>query len=208
MKYFLLSMFMINSVLSCSSTKIISAQNQEFSRANFKPNAVYTEILENKDLTFYFFHDKEKHLYVATIKNTSRDSLDYLGRIEVPLTKYGRYTLKGDVIKIQRDIEKSVNYTSGRYTSSIMFLFIPMRFNKSRGAVTVVDKEIITEGLVEKDQIKIYKTYFGSKNYNFKKKNFIDPENLNSNLILNLKYGTTVVKAEPYDRYIITVIYK
>ncbi|MEO8255170.1 MAG: hypothetical protein ABI554_12380, partial [Flavobacterium sp.] len=141
---FILLLFV--ATIGCSSpqkiTKNIVPINSEF----FKSDAVYSELIDNNLLNLYYFNSEDKNVYISKIKN---DTIIYkTNDLKINTTIYGEYNLEGNMIKTQKYTFKNVMYNDRKISERILFFFLnfvfPVHRASSRGAMTVVDKEIIT----------------------------------------------------------------
>lgn len=194
MIYKIVSIILVIFLFSCTSakekTKITEIPKSSF----FKSDGIYMEDFEDNSINLYYFSSIDSILYFSNIK---KETIDSEGGLKLTTTPLGRYITSGNNIKIQQDIDKSIGVKSN-YIFSPMFLFLPTRF-KTGGNVTIVDKEIITEGEIKTDTIHLTKEYFGSKELDFKRKKGAKINTKNTVLVLNNKLKGTITKDGRYS---------
>jgi hypothetical protein len=189
------------SLISCSSikskTEIKEISNQFF----LKPDGIYTEKFDDNLTNIYYFSSIDSVVYFSKI--TKRDN-DSIGKLKLSTTPFGRYSVSGNIIKIQQDTDKFVKIKP-KYSYNFMFMFLPTRLGNNTN-VTLIDKEIITEGEIKKDSIVLTKEYLGTEELNFKKKKGSKTILKNALLIFNTNLNGVITKESKYSANKATII--
>ncbi|MCV9932537.1 hypothetical protein OIU80_09600 [Flavobacterium sp. LS1R47] len=189
------------SLISCSSiknkTEIKEVSNQLF----FKPDGIYSEKLDNNSTNIYYFSSIDSIVYFSKI---TKDHNDSVGKQKLSTIPFGRYLVSGNNIKVQQDIDKLVKIKP-KSSYNFLFMFLPTKFGSNRN-VTLIDKEIITEGEVKKDSIILTKEYLGTEELNFKKRKGSKTIPKNSLLIFNANLKGIVTKESKYSANKATIV--
>jgi hypothetical protein len=189
------------SLISCSSiknkTEIKEASNQLF----FNPDGIYTEKADENSTNIYYFSSIDSIVYFSKITKEHNDSI---GKLKLSTTPLGRYLVSGSNIKIQQDIDKLVKIKP-KSSYNFLFMFLPTKFGSNRN-VTLIDKEIITEGEIKKDSIILTKEYLGTEELNFKKRKGSKTIPKNSLLISNTNLKGIITKESKYSANKATIV--
>lgn len=189
------------SLISCSSIKNKTEVKEVSNQFYFKLDGIYTEKFDDNSTDIYFFSSIDSVVYFSKITKEHYDSIDKLKSSTTPL---GRYLVSGNNIKIQQDINKLVKIKP-KSSYNFLFMFLPTKFGSNRN-VTLIDKEIITEGEIKKDSIILTKEYLGTEELNFKKRKGSKIIPKNSLLIANTNLKGIVTKESKYSANKATIV--
>ena len=191
-------------ISSCNSSKEIIKNEEKITQSFFKINGVYSELTKNNYYNLYFFNSENNTVYFSKFK--INDTINKVNKPRLEITVYGEYKIEDNIIKIKQDIEKKVRVSSRNFLESIVFTFPLPAPRAAKREITVIDKEIITEGEVKEDTIFINKMYVGTKKLNFKKKNLSKTHTINSILIYEPNFKGIIKKNNIYNNYEVQII--
>ncbi|KIC01509.1 hypothetical protein [Flavobacterium sp. JRM] len=189
------------SLISCSSIKNKTEVKEVSNQFYFKLDGIYTEKFDDNSTDIYFFSSIDSVVYFSKITKEHYDSID---KLKLSTTPLGRYLVSGNNIKIQQDIDKLVKIKP-KSSYNFLFMFLPTKFGSNRN-VTLIDKEIITEGEIKKDSIILTKEYLGTEELNFKKRKGSKIIPKNSLLIANTNLKGIVTKESKYSANKATIV--
>lgn len=187
-------------LLSCASSNKNKVAPTSSEARFFRQDVVYSETLPDKTVVHYFFNSENGSVYLLQTSKKLNDSIEKSTKDSFAAAYYGKYIIDGGIIKIQKDIEKTVGVKPKR-VFSIMFMFVPVRPSQSSNSVTIVENKLITEGDIKQDRITWTKSYMGTKKLNFSKKKSAKINELNTNLVYNPKLIGKVVKDNELSNY-------
>lgn len=190
-------------VISCSSSKKKMENKEQSDQTFFKINSVYSELIESNYRNLYYFNSENNTVYFSKIK--MNDSVNKTNKSQLTVTRYGEFELQKNTIKIQKDIEKTIKVRGRNFFKSILFVFLPIP-RASKKEITIVDKEIITEGEIKEDTIFMNKMYLGTKTLEFKKKKSSKIHTINSFLIYEPKFKGIIKKDDLYNNYSVNIM--
>ena len=173
----------------------------------FKMNSVYTTEPKNDSISLFYFSSNDSAVYISKIKTTKYESVSKSKDLKFPTDFYGKYTVEGNLIKMQGYIARNVKIRRN-FFKSLLFTFLPIPRSPSSYNLTIYDKPIINEGTLIKDSIIITKEYFGSKKSNFKKAKLSKTHKIKLNLILNPNLTGILVKEYENADYNAVIISK
>ncbi len=189
---------------ACNSSKKTIKNEEKITQSFFKINGVYSELTKNNYYNLYFFNSENNTVYFSKFK--INDTIDNVNKPILKISVYGEYEIEDNIIKIRQDIEKKVKVSNRNFLESIVFTFPLPAPRAARSDITVIDKEIITEGEVKEDTIFINKMYAGTKKINFKKKKISKTHTINSILIYEPNFKGIIRKDNLYNYNSVTII--
>ncbi len=189
-------------VNACSSSQQVIKSEEKTSQDFLKINHVYSELDENSYNNLYFFNSENNTVYFSKYK--VNDTINKINKLKT--TFFGEYKVENNTVKIQRYIPKTVKVSSRNFIESIIFTFPLPTPRTEKKEITIVGKEIITEGEIKGDTIVMKKMYFGTKKLNFEKKRLSKSHNVNSILICEPKFKGVIKKDNIYDNYKVEII--
>lgn len=143
-------------VIACNSSKKTTEDNLKSNQSFFKENSVYSELAENNYYNLFYFNSENNTVYFSKIKKN--DTLNKTNKSKLKIVVYGEYEIQGNILKIQKNIEKKIRTTGRNFFQSILFTF-PLPAPRTKHEVTIVDKKIIIEGQIKKDTINSFLIY-------------------------------------------------
>jgi hypothetical protein len=191
-------------ISACNSSKEIIKNKEKITQSYFKINGVYSELTKNNYRNLYFFNSENNTVYFSKFK--INDTLNKVNKPILKISVYGEYEIEDNIIKIQQDIEKKVKVSNRNFLENIVFTFPLPAPRAAKREITVIDKEIITEGKVKQDTIFINKMYVGTKKLNFKKKKTSKTHTINFILIYEPKFKGVIKKNSIYNNYEVQII--
>lgn len=203
MRKYLFILLLFVATIGCSSPQKMTEKIVPINSAFFKADAVYSKFIDDNFLNLYYFNSEDKTVYISKIKNN--DVIFKTKDFKINTSAYGEYKIEANSIKIQKYIYKAVNVHEQSLLKRALYVLLPIP-NSSKVEVTIVDKELITEGEIKKDSLIMNKTYFGTKKFDFKMESSSKISNIKSILIYNPKFKGISTKESKYSSYSIVII--